>query len=429
MTPERSPHRVYASADPRYSRWELLRTFRVQYPQSDDVVIEIDVGHEEDLCLPDGTTVGLPQWSIYGRLHAGRDQLPLAEFQEEYERFEDAIAHLRRAGVAEEPSPSGPSMSGNDGREIYLVDGFPGRLTLLWTGGDVLVAKDDVGGLRFICDPEGESRVCALFADVEERYKSMFAEFVESNPIAKEALHYPTAPWRASQLAETTHAKSSFNPQMRNTNQGRLLQDIAKWEASCAAAQRLKAICKEQRIHAYYFGGVCRSVAEGAEPRDIDVVVDVLMWKRFVIAIQGITTTRTNSFGGMKFKLEGMDVDAWALDNTWAFATGISGPASPTLLPETTFLNIESVVAMVWHPDGPWMFEKGFFDAMRTRTIEIQNPNTPCPALCVARIRKFESRGWKRGASVDAFLEYHFANGLTEGDIADETSRHYANHP
>lgn len=135
---------------------------------------------------------------------------------------------------------------------------------------------------------------------------------------------------------------------------------------------------------------------------------------------------RCNSFGGMKFKLEGMDVDAWALDNTWAFAAGISYPASPTILPETTFLNIESVLAMVWHPDGPWMFEKGFFDAMRTRTIEIQNPNTPCPAMCVARIRKFESRGWKRGASVDAFLEYHFANGLTEGDIADETSRHYA---
>lgn len=130
------------------------------------------------------------------------------------------------------------------------------------------------------------------------------------------------------------------------------------------------------------------------------------MWKNFLRAIDKIPYEK-NRFGGLKFELQGTQIDAWPISQTWAFTSGQSLPDSPTILPETTLLNIESVVCLLWHPEEPWVFEKGFFEGMETRTLEIQNPATIYPVHCLERIQKYLDSGtWKAGESVTLFQEY-----------------------
>lgn len=227
-----------------------------------------------------------------------------------------------------------------------------------------------------------------------------------------------------------------------------LQQKLLAWQQSCPSARALRKLLAEEMIPAYFFGGVCRSLWDNQNPRDIDMVVDDVLWDKFKHAItkridleKNPSQMRYNRFGGLKFSLLSendpeatLTIDAWPISQTWAFANQISGPSSPTLLPETTLINVESIVALIWHPDDqdpnmePWIFEKGFFDAMQSRTLEIQNEHTPDPALCIARIKKFEKQGWKIGESVQAFLDHHRATPAGSDEAVKlATQKHYGN--
>lgn len=211
----------------------------------------------------------------------------------------------------------------------------------------------------------------------------------------------------------------------QNERDSLLVGNIAKWKATSEAACALEKTCRDNMIAAYFFGGVCRDCWNGKAPRDIDIVVDDAFWEEFNKAAAA-HKPRANRFGGLKFSLHGTSVDAWPIAKTWTFANGLSRPTAVTQLPETTFLNIESVVAMVWHPEEPWVFQKGFYRAMESRTLEIQNFNNPHPALCIARIRKFVERdGWIPGDSVKAFELNYFKEGGKESDIVAATKVHY----
>jgi hypothetical protein len=210
-----------------------------------------------------------------------------------------------------------------------------------------------------------------------------------------------------------------------------LLFRIQSWQEASPAARILVQISEEGHIPIYYFGGVCRACWDQQQPRDIDIVVDDLRWDLFQKKIHQLLKEEQappparNRFGGLKFELAGTHVDAWALSDTWAFAQRLPYPESPTILPETTFLNIESVLALIWHPEKPWMFHKGFFPAMESRVLEIQNPENPHPALCLARINKFLQQGWTAGQSVKAFQAFHTTRGITPADIEAAGNKHY----
>lgn len=230
---------------------------------------------------------------------------------------------------------------------------------------------------------------------------------------------------RGSRLTDEEYESLTGPLERENERKSQLVQKIQQWIQTCPAAQHLQNICRENLLAAYFFGGVCRDCWNSQEPRDIDVVVDDGFWETFLKKLGNIPT-RTNRFGGLKLTLHGMNVDLWMASNTWAFQHSGTNLRSPTVLPETTFLNIESVVALIWHPEEPWVFQKGFFRAMESQTLEIQNPENPSPALCIARARRFLASGnWKKGESLTHFETYHKSLGLTETDIQTASQKHY----
>jgi len=136
------------------------------------------------------------------------------------------------------------------------------------------------------------------------------------------------------------------------------------------------------------FGGVLRDLmtdGDACKPRDVDLVVDEHSLRRIEEAYAEQIVRRTR-FGGLHLRINDVPIDLWSLPHTWAFEQGHI-KTDFEQLPRTTFLNVEAVIAR-FNPSTqtePEIFEHGFFEAMRTRVLEINFEPNPFPELCVIR--------------------------------------------
>ncbi|HVF72323.1 MAG TPA: hypothetical protein VM940_12010 [Chthoniobacterales bacterium] len=139
----------------------------------------------------------------------------------------------------------------------------------------------------------------------------------------------------------------------------------------------------------FIFGGVIRDLmlkGPSISPRDVDLVVGGIgiqdMGGVFAEGLQ-----RRNRFGGLHVAIHGWHFDVWPLGETWAFRQNFVAPATFETLPKTTFLNIEAVVVRL--DTKSWRYREihthGFFEALLTRTLEINCEANPYPILCVVR--------------------------------------------
>ena len=139
----------------------------------------------------------------------------------------------------------------------------------------------------------------------------------------------------------------------------------------------------------FLFGGVVRDLMiHGAtmSPRDVDLVVSTVDL-RDVTAAFSESFTRRNRFGGLHLTIEGWHFDVWPLAQTWAFRENIFSDASFENLPKTTFLNIEAIAVRLDTEERRYreVHSHGFFEALSTRTLEINSEANPYPSLCVLR--------------------------------------------
>lgn len=135
------------------------------------------------------------------------------------------------------------------------------------------------------------------------------------------------------------------------------------------------------------FGGLLRDILIlGLKhgPRDIDVVVNGSS-EELAEVLHPYIRRRTR-FGGFQLELSRWHFDVWPLHKTWAFVQNKQLAPSPENLPKTTFLNVEAI-AVSLHENGAVsdIFESGFFDAVRSRTLDINFEENPYPALAAAR--------------------------------------------
>ncbi len=137
----------------------------------------------------------------------------------------------------------------------------------------------------------------------------------------------------------------------------------------------------------YLIGGVLREFRDYGEIhslRDIDVVVDVKKpeaWKR---VLQNYAF-KVNRFGGNKLICQGLVVDAWAIEETWAFRNHIipcDAKDYVKYLPETVFLNIDSII-FDW-TNEQWS-DKKYQEAMETKILDIVLPDNPQLLLNIVR--------------------------------------------
>ena len=145
---------------------------------------------------------------------------------------------------------------------------------------------------------------------------------------------------------------------------------------------------KEKDWRPFLFGGLLRDVAIlGLKhgPRDVDVVIENSSSEELAEELNPYIKRR-NRFGGFQLELRKWHFDVWPLQKTWAFGRNKSLIASAQNLPKTTFLNVEAVAASVGeNGELAEIFEAGFFDAIRTKTLDINLEDNPYPALAAVR--------------------------------------------
>jgi hypothetical protein len=136
------------------------------------------------------------------------------------------------------------------------------------------------------------------------------------------------------------------------------------------------------------FGGALRDLVAGAlpvVPRDLDVVVAgpsvEAPEETFADELR-----RKTRFGGLHLLVEGVPFDVWPLEQAWAFQ---SRPATrpPTFadLPGTTFLNAEAAAVELTGPRAGTVYDGRLFEAVLSRTLEINHEPNPAPVQCVLR--------------------------------------------
>jgi len=150
----------------------------------------------------------------------------------------------------------------------------------------------------------------------------------------------------------------------------------------------LDHICS-RNDRAFLFGGVLRDLmmrGPSAFPRDIDIVVCTTNRMDFDRQF-GDLGSATNRFGGVRFSANGWAFDIWPLEETWAFRNSLVSCRGFHDLPATTFLNIEAVVAELKPRPGRarLVHSRGFFEAVLSRTLDINLEENPFPDSCVVR--------------------------------------------
>ena len=141
-------------------------------------------------------------------------------------------------------------------------------------------------------------------------------------------------------------------------------------------------------------GGVLREFLDHRKIqnlRDNDIIVDVKSESQWSRVIEEYSL-RTNRFGGHKIFCEGLLVDVWRIEQTWAFREKIIS-CSPKdyikLLPDTVFLNLDSII-YDW-TNEKWYKEK-YLEGMHSRVIDVVLDKNPYILLNITRAYVLKDR-------------------------------------
>jgi hypothetical protein len=179
----------------------------------------------------------------------------------------------------------------------------------------------------------------------------------------------------------------------------------------------------------YLFGGLLRDIATKgpfALPRDIDLVVGDSTLEEIKLDFRN-KVEGENRFGGLSMRFGDWSVDVWPISETWAFKEHWNGGIAPAELPKTTFLNVEAV-AMGLSPipgHGRPVYENGFFDALRERTLSVNFEKNPYPESCIARtFVTAASLRYKIGTDLCEYI-YEKSKRIGVGRIIEYQNNHY----
>lgn len=155
-------------------------------------------------------------------------------------------------------------------------------------------------------------------------------------------------------------------------------------------------------------GGAVRDWYFGRQPRDLDLAIDCdAEALHRLLAPQSSERTR---FGGYRWRTTGLQVDLWALSQTWAFRAASTWHPSYEALPRTTFFNLDAAVVTL---DSWELFEHRFVESLNTRILRINFKENPRPDMCAVRALVLSHRfGFEPDVELHAFLSQMFASGL-----------------
>lgn len=137
----------------------------------------------------------------------------------------------------------------------------------------------------------------------------------------------------------------------------------------------------------YLIGGVLREFLDHAainELRDVDIIINIkdrALWSTILDEYR----LRSNRFGGHKLVCEGLLIDTWPIEQTWAFREKIvqcSPDQYVSMLPETVFLNIDGII-YDWKQEK-W-YDSKYKQAIATKTLDVVLARNPQILLNIVR--------------------------------------------
>ena len=138
------------------------------------------------------------------------------------------------------------------------------------------------------------------------------------------------------------------------------------------------------------FGGALRDIVH-PDPitpsvRDVDIVVSRSDIKHLRTDWPQYFEGR-NRFGGLRLRISRVPIDVWAVEDTWAFREEFVVPHWYSYLTQTTFLNIDGIIADLspQRGSGIKVFAKHFLHAFRQRILDITLEQNPYPFLATIK--------------------------------------------
>ncbi len=143
---------------------------------------------------------------------------------------------------------------------------------------------------------------------------------------------------------------------------------------------------------AFLFGGAVRDIyfnGKDARPNDFDVVLIDSEIDGILERFKGCHVVR-NNFGGFKISFQGINVDVWEIENTWAFRNHKVEYSGIESILETTFLNIESILIEL-NPKHRKreVYYRDFFRSVENEVLDINLKDNPNLELSYSRIIRF----------------------------------------
>jgi len=187
----------------------------------------------------------------------------------------------------------------------------------------------------------------------------------------------------------------------------------------------------------FIVGGAIRDLLLGPPdswPRDVDLIVDGPSPKELESAFSDLLIRR-NSFGGLRLQrsvnLKGISdakydllFDVWCLQDSWGIkAQGLA----PTILNflKTPFLNIDSIAVALTSRSKLIVHEHGFFDAVATKTLEVNNEPNPFPFTCAIRSLLLAAKlDFELGPRLASFI-YSLTTAAPVSKLVDAQISHY----
>lgn len=185
---------------------------------------------------------------------------------------------------------------------------------------------------------------------------------------------------------------------------------------------------------AVIFGGTLRSllmsrIRDGrfGRPRDVDIVVSGVsiecLREQFHECVK-----RETRFGGLQLERAAWQFDIWPLEQTWALQNESECETCFSMLPLTTFFNLEAIAVDAWSSPGKpravYSGDDQFFTGLLDKVLEINREENPFPALCVIRAFVFaSSTGFSIGPRLARYLVRHA--DIPDEDLLDIQQKHY----
>lgn len=179
------------------------------------------------------------------------------------------------------------------------------------------------------------------------------------------------------------------------------------------------------RSDVYVFGGLIKNffINRYQQPRDIDIVVSELS-DELVVDLSPYVIRR-NQFGGLKLRVEHVDVDLWEIGQTWSLDNkSMDDDLIVNRLLKTVFFNSTAILFSL--RENKFIFDSSFEEFIQNRKLGIVNEENPFPELCIVKTCEYIKKyNFSVSLSLLNYLNKYFE--IKKDKIEKIQIKHYGN--